>query len=79
MLAGCLLWSGKQDQGGIMLPFRDQKIVGGKECHVTQNMCLHLLTFGVNSMEGYYSFNRWHSNEIWQLSGIRKSLFCDRQ
>lgn len=62
-----------------MLPFRDQKIVGGKECCVTKNLCLHLLAVGVNSMEGCYAFNRWYSNEILQLSGIRISLFCDKQ
>lgn len=62
-----------------MLPFRDHNIVGEKECRVTKNMCLHLLTLGVNSMEGYCAFNRWYSNEIYQLSGIRISLFCDKQ
>lgn len=78
MLASCLVWSGKQDQGGIMLPCRDQKIVGGKECHVTKNMCLHLVILGVNSMEEYYAIYRWYCNEILQLSRIRVSLFCDK-
>lgn len=50
-----------------MLSFRDQKIVRGKECHVTKNMCLHLLILGVNSMEGYCAIYRWYCNEILQL------------
>lgn len=70
----CIMWSGKQDP---MPAFRDQKIVGGKECHVTKNMCLHLLIFGVNSIEGYYTIYRLYCNEILQLSGIRISLFQD--
>jgi len=40
-----------------MFPFRDQKIAGGKECHVTKNMCLHLSMLGVNNMEGYYAIH----------------------
>lgn len=71
------MWSEKQDQESVVLPFRDQKIVGGKECCVTKNMCSHLFIFGVNSMEGYYA--RWYHNEVLQLSGIRICLFCNKK
>lgn len=61
-----------------MLPFRDQKIVGGKGCRVTKNMGLYLLLLGVNSIEGYYAIYRWYCNEILQLSMERYEMVLEQ-